>query len=236
MLYRSYIPVNAGEKTVISFDVDFTQSEQTVIGFGCGSERVTEPNEVTKMVYIDNCLALIGRSNDYELDGDYIYRKDGDKSKFFDYALIIEGDKVYEQIKSIANYNPDETEIKVSNGKVFHYVDGKYVIDGDKVKLNKNFIQLSAIYVFENDELKYEKFIFGDELSGFVGKLRYIISVDSTVIDVSKGKDNIYETIVTPMFSPENENEDEKDEYTYVYLTYEGIEPKNFLINFKEVV
>lgn len=234
MLYRSYIPVDASEKTVISFDVDFTQSEQTVIGFGCGRKRVTEPNEVAKMVYIDNCLALIDRSSDYKLDGDYIYRKDGDKSKFFDYALTIEDGKVYEQIKSIANYDPDETDIKVRDGKVFHHIKGKYIIEDDKIKLDKNFIQLSAIYVFENDELKYEKFIFGDEISGFTGKLRYIISADSTVIDVSKGKNNVYKTIVTPMFKPENDGK--RDEYTYVYLTYDGIVPKNFLINFKEVM
>lgn len=229
MLYRSYIPVDAGEKTVISFDVDFTQSEQTVIGFGCGSERVTDPNEVSKMVYIDNCLALIGRSFDYVLDGDYIYRKDGDKTRFFDYALTIEDGKVYEQIKSIANYNPNETEIKVYDGKIFHHVKGKYIIEDDKIKLDKNFIQLSAIYMFENDELRYEKFIFGDELSGFSGKLRYIISADGSVIDISKGKNGVYETVITPMFKTQ-------DEQTYVYLTYEGIEPKNFLINFKEVI
>lgn len=229
MLYRSYTSVDANEKTVISFDVDFTQSEQTVIGFGCGNKRVTEPSEVAKMVYIDNCLALIGRSFDYELDDDYIYRKDGDKTKFFDYSLTIEDGKVYEQIKSIANYNPDETDIKVRDGKVFHYIPGKYIIEDDKVKLDKNFIQLSAIYVFENDELRYERFIFGDELSSFSGKLRYIISVNGTVIDVSKGKNGVYETVVTPMFK-------QKDEYTYAYLTYEGIEPKNFLVNFKEVL
>ena len=227
--YHSNSLVKTGERFIMSFDVDFTQTNDTVVGFGCDeSPNVDDHFKVKKILFVDNCFSLMNKSNEYILDGDYIYRKDGVNDNFFGYYIYEENGVIYEEVKSSLGIDDESKEgLKIRNDKVVREVEGKYIIDNGILKLRKDYTKITGIYVFEDGELKHERYIFGGEIADFKGKLRYIINGDSSVINVSKGEKGVYTNVFTPMYK-------KIEEKSYIYLYYEGITPKNFLINYKE--
>lgn len=238
-LFVSNPAVNTEDKFIISFDVDFSENENTIIGFGCdSSSSIEDAFKVNNMVFIDNNLSLIEQSNVYTVEGDYILRKDGDNTTFFGYRILVDSDgTVYEEMKSVEGYVIGETKVKTVNGVVYREWEGKYEYRNEKVCLKKDYCRITSIYTYEHGELKNERYVFGGSIATFKGKLRYIVNANANVINISKGEGAVYSSVYTPMFSTKDYGINESGKIhnpSYIYLAYDGFTPKNYLIKYKE--
>lgn len=230
-LYRSFIPVKLSDKCIISFDLDFNESDSTMVGFGCHNSRVTSDKTLDKALYIDNNWLNIDKSITYQKEGDYLFKKQIDNSEFFGYKLYVDKQtgKVYEEIIDGKNFDiKTDLDFVIVNRSTYKHFPGKYIWDGTRVKLNLNYVNITAFYILNKGEVKLEKFVFDSDMQQYKGRLRFAVTNNGTVIDVSRStKDNAYESVITTLYSEEAEK-------SYMYLMYEGITPKNFLINYSE--
>lgn len=233
-LYRSYIPVKLSDKCIISFDVDFNENEATMVGFGIHESSVKSINSLDKSIFIDNKWLALDKSTKYKKDtsGNYLVKKKTDNSEFFDYKLWIDETtgKVYEEIKNGENFDINvDTDWVEFNKVLYKHFPGKYIYEDGAVKLNMDYVDITAFYIMSKGEVKLEKYIFNSDMQTYKGRYRFVVADNGTVIDVSKlnVQDNMYESVITALYSDTNDN-------AYVYLTYEGITPKNFLINYRD--
>lgn len=230
-LYRSYIPVKLDDKCVISFDVDFTESEATLLGFGLHPSRVNDIESTAKYFIIDNKWLAIDKSTLYKKEGNYILKKVTDNSEFFGYQLYLDipNKKVYEEVK-----NPDEFDIKTqqdwleSEGVLYQYRGDKYVYENGVVKLIADSVNITSFYIMTTKGLALEQYLFDSDMQEYNGRFRYVVNNGGSVIDTSRTTENgAYESVATALFQNETNP-------AYIYLEYQGITPKNFLINYVE--
>lgn len=228
--------VNLEDKFILSFNVVFSTKSEA-IGFGIDSVKrrsttVTDIDtffsKINRGIVIDNGTSLLDYSSKYQTDGTYVWNKDPSNNTILDLELKINREKVYEEVKDITSYDPKvDTDIYVTNKKLFKYIPNRYIIDNDVIKLNFSQIQLTSIFSFENNKLKVEEYHIQDNLQTFNNKLRFLLTNGGTTLNLSKFVDDGYEQIGSYFFS-------EKEQNSRIYLFLENTKPNNISVTYKE--
>lgn len=234
-IYVSNPKINLRDKFILSFDVSFSNKNE-VLGFGLDDTKRTKTtvnsldsffsSYISRCVIIDNGTSILSKSNKYTSDGKYIWRKDKSNTDLLNLELRIKNDRVFEEVKNIASYDPQvDTAVYVENQKLFKHVPEKYVIENNIIKLDLSKIQLTSIFSVEKGKVKIEEYILTDNLKEFKSKLRFLTSNAGGTFNVGKLVGDSYEQIGTYFFSGAL-----NDGYAFLYL--DGVTPSNISVTY----
>lgn len=227
--------VNLQDKFVVSFDVAFTgNSEYIAIGAEQTKRRASTISAISSFigkilqgVIVDNGSIELP---DYTREGDFIYSTTS-STNLFGHELVVYNDNVYELVVDPKSFDLNSNlNVYVHDKKLYQLIDGKYTCRDGRIMRNIANFPLTTISSYEGGKIKKSYYFDGDDsLINFQGKLRFIVSHSGKSIDIAKQESNGFDKLATFFFNG-------KVDASYIYLCYNGVEPKNVAISYEDVV